>query len=405
MDKKIIFQKFNFNYIYFILYIAIYFASYFLKFFDIKNYVFEALVFYLSSYQLIYIYINFVSNFIALIPFLIIKIKTKKNKNIDNENKERDDLSLIYNKFEKYETKKIIKKNILYFFLLALFDFLSQCVNFIFNILYSDESNYIGSLICTVPFYIIIQYALSYFTLKMNFYKIHYFSFILNSVIFIILIILDILDIIANVYRIKYYFFYLLILTFDSYEYCLGKKLLTSGFITPYNLLLIKAIFNFGIILIFSIIILIIDKNIFIGIGFYFTEIESIFMKISNIFIIFLKNLFLWIIIDRFSPNHFPLALILKEIIGFILDITVFQTGYSDKIWVIVIRIILYIILFIGVMIHNEIVIINICGLGSYTKYFLDLKAIKEQIYSNEENPEILKRYETFEENDDHLAE
>ena len=101
-------------------------------------------------------------------------------------------------------------------------------------------------------------------------------------------------------------------------------------------------------------------------------------MKISNIFIIFLKNLFLWIIIDRFSPNHFPLALILKEIIGFILDITVFQTGYSDKIWVIVIRIILYIILFIGVMIHNEIIIINMCGLGSNTKYYLDLKLKNE---------------------------
>ena len=56
----------------------------------------------------------------------------------------------------------------------------------------------------------------------------------------------------------------------------------------------------------------------------------------------------------------------------------------------------LYIISFIGVIIHNEIVIINICELGSDTKYFLDLKVINEEIYSNEDNPEILKRYETI---------
>ena len=56
----------------------------------------------------------------------------------------------------------------------------------------------------------------------------------------------------------------------------------------------------------------------------------------------------------------------------------------------------LYIISFIGVIIHNEIVIINICELGSDTKYFLDLKVINEEIYSNEDNPEILKRYETL---------
>ena len=46
------------------------------------------------------------------------------------------------------------------------------------------------------------------------------------------------------------------------------------------------------------------------------------------------------------------------------------------------VRIFLYIILTIGVLIYNEIIVINICGLASDTKYFLDLKVKNEELYS-----------------------
>ena len=65
--------------------------------------------------------------------------------------------------------------------------------------------------------------------------------------------------------------------------------------------------------------------------------------------------------------------------------------------WDIYLRIVLYIFSFIGVMIHNEIVVINICNLGSDTKYFLDLQVELEEKFANTDNPEIIKRYETFE--------
>ena len=57
--------------------------------------------------------------------------------------------------------------------------------------------------------------------------------------------------------------------------------------------------------------------------------------------------------------------------------------------WDIYIRIFFYIISFVGVLIHNEIVIINICA-----KYFLDLKVKNEVLYSDTDDPVILKRYE-----------
>ena len=49
-------------------------------------------------------------------------------------------------------------------------------------------------------------------------------------------------------------------------------------------------------------------------------------------------------------------------------------------------------------MIHNEIMVINICNLSSDTKYFLDLKFEIEELYTNTDDPEINKRYETLNE-------
>ena len=72
---------------------------------------------------------------------------------------------------------------------------------------------------------------------------------------------------------------------------------------------------------------------------------------------------------------------------------------YDNEIisWKTYLRIVLYIISFIGVMIHNEIVVINICNLGSDTKYFLDKKVKSEELYSSSDNPDILQKYETIE--------
>ena len=64
------------------------------------------------------------------------------------------------------------------------------------------------------------------------------------------------------------------------------------------------------------------------------------------------------------------------------------------------IRIFFYLILLIGVLIHNEIIVTNICGLGSDTKYFLDIVVKNDEEYTNSDNPDILKKFETLELND-----
>jgi hypothetical protein len=124
--------------------------------------------------------------------------------------------------------------------------------------------------------------------------------------------------------------------------------------------------------------------------------IEEIFLRIAQIVLAFLEELFFWLIVDRFSPNYFPLALISMEIAALIAEKTQdVEEGFNLNGWDLCIRIILYIILFLGILIHNEIIIINIYGLGSYTKYYLDLKVKNEEIFNDTDNPEVLKRYET----------
>ena len=146
------------------------------------------------------------------------------------------------------------------------------------------------------------------------------------------------------------------------------------------------------------------NKTHLINLSIWLRSIDLILLNISNIIVTFFEGIFLWIIIDRFSPNYIPLALIFKEISDYIVIIIIKTKDIIDSNvmrWDIYVRIFLYLILIIGVMIHNEIIIINICGLASDTKYFLDLKVEIEQLYSDTDEPEILKRFETIDEMDD----
>ena len=60
-------------------------------------------------------------------------------------------------------------------------------------------------------------------------------------------------------------------------------------------------------------------------------------------------------------------------------------------------RLVLYLVSAICVIIHNEIVVINICNLGSDTKYFLDLEVKREDLFMSTDDPDIIKKFETME--------
>ena len=266
----------------------------------------------------------------------------------------------------------------------------------LYNIIYPKKKIGTYPFSCVVPLVIILQFICSYFILTIHFYKLQYLTLFLNLGIFIAIFIFDLINIIKyESFDGKVLLFYALNIIFFSVEYSYGKKILLYGFISIYSLLIIRGLIVVIFLILLSLIILIIKKEIFTEIGIFFMKIITIPFVIGSVFSNFFLSLFLWLIIDRFSPNYFPLGLVFYEIFYIIMtNITDIKKDIHR--WDLYLRIILYLVSTIGVIIHSEMVVINICNLGSDTKYFLDLKVESEEQFANTDNPLIMQRYESF---------
>ena len=410
MSKKIIFQKCHLNNIYFLLYIIMDFINQFISYrlypkedeikkSDYNNYIVPTLI--LSK-----VYLHNLSDFVAIIPFVISTILLKKKKGINSnikieDIKHTDESPLIYNDKKKLVSNLKKKRIILYCILIAFLDFLQKFVAVLYSMINHGHGFDIYPFSCYIPFEIISQFLFSYIILKVIYHKLQYFSLFLNLGIFIIILIIDIINIVkCDSFKPKLFFYYGLTIIFYSIEYSYVKKIIIYGYISLYLVMIFKGLILLIIVLLFTVIMFILDKNYFSKFKFYFTHSKYILLMISKIFSNFLVSLFLWLIIDRFSPNYYPFVLIFNQLTFFILD-KIDNNKARIMGWDLYVRIVLYIISTIGVMIHNEIVVINICNLGSDTKYFLDLKLESEELFSNTENPEIIKRYETLNEMSD----
>ena len=379
MKKKIIFQKCNFNYIYFLFYILTYIVTLVIDNFlepeeiqanDSKNEGYD-IFYYRINVAIIDIFSLNVSDFIAIIPYLIRKKLSQSNNNNDDNNNNnessetRESIKLIYNEESGVNIQR--KYVILYLILIATLDFLKEFMFVLYYIIFPNLDLDIYPFSFTAIFDIILQFVFSYLILRIHFYKLQRFSLYLNIAILIIILIFD-----------------------------YGKKLILYAYISIYKLLIMKGIIKLFYNAIFSLIVLIVKKGIFIIFKVYFSELKYILLIIGKIIANFFNELFLWIIIDRFSPNHTPLILIGEEICNFALDL-IFVGKFHIMGFFKYIRIVLYLISLFGVLLHNEIIVINVCGLGSDTKYFLDDIAKNEEIYNTTDDPDIIKRFETLE--------
>ena len=409
MSKKIIIQKCNFNTIYFLFYIIagiienIIKYNYYPSFWEDTD---EKKLKYFLPYRILLLYASNLSDFLAIIPYFIRKKLLKSNKeiekskiyNLNNENEEKSESNqLIYNNIKDIQSTKRKKLIIIYTVIIATLDFLPYFTLCLYNIIFDDKQPYYNGFNCFVPLYNIFQFVSSYLILKMHFYKLQYFSLFLSIGLFIIILIFDLITIIYEKEIDGYiYLFLILNYLFLAVEYSLGKRVMLYGYISIYLLLVIRGLFKIIIGNIFSLFLYIFDKEKFFGNMSYCLEGIKVFYFLFNIIIYFFESIFLWIIIDRFSPNHIPLAILIKQIVDFIISLIIFNDSSSFN-WDSYIRIFLYAILIIGVLIHNEIIVINICGLASDTKYFLDLKLKNEELYSDSDEPEVLQKFETIE--------
>ena len=110
----------------------------------------------------------------------------------------------------------------------------------------------------------------------------------------------------------------------------------------------------------------------------------KVFYSIIYLIFIFLYEAFLLIIVDRFSPSHIPLALIIYAFFRNIYNVIKNHINKKESNWIVYVNFLIYIILFIAAMIHNEIIIINKWGFNAKTKLFLDIKLDEEKLNSDE---------------------
>ena len=94
----------------------------------------------------------------------------------------------------------------------------------------------------------------------------------------------------------------------------------------------------------------------------------------------YLGDIFMFQIIDKFSVSHAALAYTLDSFAGKLYQIIADNVAGKTVSWEVYVNFCVYFLVFIGAMIHNEIFIINKCGLNEKTQLYLDDAFRKERI-------------------------
>ena len=340
----------------------------------------------IKAYFFFQIYLNLLSHILSFIPYSI-SIYLSKRK----EKAEKDKLitKYIYNEIPKKYKCKYITKSIL---ILSLLGFFAEASIYLFYILIDQSFGRLFNLGIYSIINAVLIYIFSYLILKTYFYKHHYLSFSINSICFELSLIIDILSLI-NTKEINYKFYiYIIIriirLIFLCVLYCYSKKKFEDSLLNPYSIIAFRSIFEVLFLGLFSIPFTFIPikdygknvgENLFVKLGYYFSDIRILFTIILFIDY-YLIHLFLMMIIDKFSPSHLVLAFSLEKLAEDIYSIIKENSFGLIIYWTRYVNLGINLIVFIGTMIHNEIFIINKCGLNEKTQLYLNNEFKKENI-------------------------
>ena len=349
------------------------------------------------------LYIFNIGDFLSIIPYLILKEKTKSNNN-----------TLIKNKIlKKYIHPDIFKKKkkqiIINIFIMCLFDFIGQTSTTIFYLIEGNQKIQVkhANLNIVLIFNIIFLFLLSKFILNMILYLHHYLSFIIYIICLIVISIIDFTEIESkdSINSLLYMTIRVFSVLLYSIVNNIAKIMFFKYYYSPYLLLLIKAIIHFFFLIIFSIPLIFVkfkdeneqEKIIFSMIGNIFKD-NKIIILFYIIYLIssFFYNILNFIIIDKFSPTHTAIAFISENFAIFIINAITSDTKIDYKFGI---RFVMYILLIIASCIFNEFLVINICSLANNTKLFLDNKEKNDLILIDEINKE--QNMELYEDNDE----
>ena len=232
--------------------------------------------------------------------------------------------------------------------------------------------------------------------LHLPIYKHHYLSLAINIIFLIGFIIYDILNIVKENNDAKSLLFGLkriISLVLYSLEDVYAKILLSFDSISPYSYLFYRGIFLNILSFLYSLVFIFVELPDEKGIkSCIFTRFWKVFEYKLNIllyiillFVSYLFNQNVLLIIDKFSPIHYAVATVLETFGSLLISIC-----YGDiKVNEFFIKIAIYFVLIIAALIYNEFIILNFCGFQKYTNLFLLKEAnndLELTILNNNEN-------------------
>ena len=303
---------------------------------------------------------DILAGFIILINKCIEKIKSNK---VTTANGEKD-------------VEKMKKKSFLYLSIIAIIDIIAQLCLLIFTFIIDkkeileEESIKSEDLYFTVLIDIISRYIFSRIFLKSFFYKHHIFAMILICIGFIPLIIKNIFDLRdITTKQLIYLILYIFMVIIYSLEDVFNKICLKQSLLRPYELMFYKAVIQIIVVLILLIYFLA-NEGLFNYIKQYLSGL-SLLYRITFIGFNILRTWSLITLIEIIDANCLSILKSFEFIFLFVSFSIVF--GYEDT-GILITGSFCAIISLIGTAIHNEVFIINKCGLLEESVYYKEKK-------------------------------
>ena len=349
-------------------------------FFRIEDFIMRTFI--TDDNQLFKTFRYFLSHFFSLIPFFIIKLRTKKktkkekNENIMIELKEtQSDIFSIYGaqKIEKDEINKLItniekkRKIKSYLYLLLLSGIAFFC--FFYRYLFEEERFSYSKQSVGIFFEIFDYVILSYFILKQKLFKHSYVSASIIAIILLMLFVITIFYMNGSDILPSFAFHFCLSLCFGSLD-VIGKRYMVNYFVSPYLLMIIIGIVDVIILLIIDIFLLILDSDIkgsIYGLKSNINSISMFFILILDLFLQWIWILGIWLTVYYLTPNHFFISEYISEYAYYITNAIDIKEGFYNEVNIIVFSV-SFIINFFCCLVFNEVIILNFCGLDYNTK-------------------------------------
>ena len=286
--------------------------------------------------------------------------KKKENEKENQSNKKKISYELIYNDTSMRNYKYG------YIFLVSLLEFIARSTNLLFILILNAGPIRPGQVNWLISLDIMGRIFFSRLILRKKVYTHHIFSFILIIIGLFSMSICAFNSIAENgLDRWPYFIFVAVRNLIFPLEDVICKILLTDDFLLPHYLMFLRGFFNFFMVLIMGLSLIIPGKINFS----YFSAFEDgmlmqVLMKVVFTFFSFLKSFCLLKVIDIFSPQH---VAFLKSALS-LYQLIECRYKAKDNLFLTIFDGVFLIVIIFATLMFNEMMIINKWGFNKNTK-------------------------------------